>query len=99
MPTLMRIQNSRMWRVGQREREVLGRKEAVSTSRRVPWMRLLAMVRASPLGMSREATVWARTSATSRAIQSLVRAAKADYFGLHLSLIHISEPTRLGMIS
>ena len=34
MPTLMRIQKSRMWRVGQREREVLGRKAAVATSRR-----------------------------------------------------------------
>ena len=42
-------------------------------------MRSLAMVRASPLGMSREAAVWASTSATSRETQSLVSAAKADY--------------------
>jgi hypothetical protein len=79
MPTLMRIQKSRMWRVGQREREILGRKAAVATSRRLPWMRSLAMVRASPLGMSRDAAVWARTSATSRETQSLVSAAKANY--------------------
>src|ERR1039458_7375107 len=83
MPTLMRIQKSRMCGVGQRERAVLGRKAAVATSRRLPWMRSLAMVRAAPLGMSRDAAVWARTSATSRATQSLVSAVKADYSGLH----------------
>ena len=83
MPTLIRIQKSRMWRVGQRERAVLGRKAAVATSRRVPWMRSLAMVRWSPLGINTDAAVWARTSATSTETQSLVGTAKADYSELH----------------
>ena len=37
------------------------------------------MVRASPLGMSKDAAVWASTSAISRETQSLVSAAKANY--------------------
>ncbi len=75
----MRIQNSRMCGVAQRAREMLGRKLAVATSNRMPWMRSLAMVRAGPLGMSTDTAVCARTSAVSKAIQSLVRAAKAEY--------------------
>jgi hypothetical protein len=72
-----------MWRVGQRERDVLVRKAAVATSRRVPWIRSLAIVRASPLGMSKDAAVWARTSATSGETQSLVLATKADCSVVH----------------
>src|SRR5882762_2260787 len=83
MPALMRIQKSRMWRVTHREREVLGRYAAVATSRRLPPMRSLAMVRALPLCMSSDTAIWARTSAISRETHSLVSAAKANYSSLH----------------
>src|ERR1700691_4833771 len=79
MPVPMRIQNSRIWRVWLREREILVRNAAVPTSRRVPWMRSLAMIRDTPLGMSSDAAVWARTSASSREAQSLASALKANY--------------------
>ena len=41
------------------------------------------MVRALPLDMSKDAAVWASTSAISRETQSLVSAAKAKYSGFH----------------
>src|SRR5260370_1844054 len=83
MPTLIRIQKNRMWGVEQHERAVLGRKAAVATSSRVPWIRSLAMVRASPLGINTDAAVWARTSAISTETQSFVGTAKANYSDLH----------------
>jgi hypothetical protein len=46
-------------------------------------MRSLAMVRALPLDMSKDAAVWASTNAISRETQNLVTAAKANYSGLH----------------
>src|SRR5260370_29010313 len=83
MPPVIRSQENRMWGVEHHERAVLGRKAAVATSNRVPWIRSLAMVRASPLGINTDAAVWARTSAISTETQSFVGTAKANYSDLH----------------
>jgi hypothetical protein len=77
----MRIQKSRIWSVGHREREVFIRNAVVATSNRAPWIRSLVIVRPAPLGMSRDAAVWARTRATSREVQTFESAAKANYSG------------------
>ncbi len=81
MPMLMNIQKSRIWSVEQRERDVFIRKAVVATSNKAPWIKSLVMVRPPPLGMSRDAAVWARTRATSKEVHIFGSAAKADYSG------------------
>ena len=80
---LIKIQKSRTWKVGQFERNVLGRKAAVATSSSTPWMMSLAIVRGPPLGISRDAATWARTRVVGTEIQIFIACGQGKCSGVH----------------